>query len=104
MPRNISQTHGLKLVNFVDEGRRYVVVISINGSADELAAIVRLEAANDTGIIRLDVEGEVGCEILNTDVRQAIWLDVATEVVLEQKDMSILPSQLLVPIMQPLLI
>jgi hypothetical protein len=86
--------HGLKLVNFIDEGWRYIVVISINGSADELAAIVCLEAVNDTGIIGLDVGGEVGCKIL----------DVATEVVLEQKDMSILSSQLLIPLVQPLLI
>jgi len=60
--------HCFELVYLIDEGRGYIVVISVNGSANKLAAVVCLEAANDAGIIRLDMSRRFGFEVLNTDI------------------------------------
>ena len=104
MPCHISKTHGLKLIDVINEGRQNIVVIAVNCTTDKLSMVMRLEAADDAGIVRLDMGGEIGNKVLNTNICEIVRWRVGTEVVLEQKNMTALLLQLLIPVANPLLI
>ena len=63
-----------------------------------------LEAAYDALVLRLDMSGEIGSEVLNPNVLKTIRNNMSREVVLEQKYISICGLKCLIPFSNPFLI
>lgn len=103
-PCSISEAHSHQLVNFIDEGRGDIIVITIDGSTDKLATVVRLKAMNDPSIIGLDMGCKIWFEVLNTYIGQIIGNCMCAEVILEHEDVPTLLSQLFISVMKPLLV
>jgi hypothetical protein len=65
---------------------------------------VALEATDDTLVIGLNMCSEIGCKVLHTDVLEIVRDNMPGEVVLEEKNLSILLSKVVIPLMKKFLI
>ena len=103
-PRSISNSHCLQLIDLVYLAGGNAFVIAIDCSLDESSTVMSLKAPDDALVIRLDMGSEIWLEVLNSNALK-IWRDdMAREVVLQEKYLSVCFLQFPVPLLKPVLI
>lgn len=104
MPGLFRKVHGLKLVEIINFECRNAVIVAIDGTLNKSSAVVSLEAPDYALILWLNMSSEVGLKVLNADVLEVRWDNVAGEVILKEQDLSPNCMELTVSLLNPLLI